>query len=87
MDWPAALAAHPRFGGLSRSPRGTSSRPTARPSGACSAPTASSTCCRPERRSELIEEAVAVADAQGAFDADGSGAIPWRCELFVLRRT
>jgi hypothetical protein len=27
-----------------------------------------------------------VADAQGAFDADGCCAIPWRCELFVLRR-
>ena len=40
----------------------------------------------PERRARLIEEAMAVADAQNAFDDDGSGAIPWRCELYVLRR-
>ncbi len=41
----------------------------------------------PGRRAELIEQALAVAEAEGAFDADGNGAIPWRCELFVLRRT
>ena len=41
----------------------------------------------PDRRAELIEQALAVAERRGAFDADGRGAIPWRCELFVLRRT
>ncbi len=40
----------------------------------------------PDRRAALIEEAVAVADAQGAFAHDGTCAIPWRCELYVLRR-
>jgi hypothetical protein len=27
-----------------------------------------------------------VAEDKGAFDTNGNGAIPWRCELFVLRR-
>ena len=40
----------------------------------------------PERRAALIEEAVAVAVEQGAFAHDGTCAIPWRCELYALRR-
>ena len=40
----------------------------------------------PERRAALIEEARAVAVEQGAFDANGLAAIPWRCELYALRR-
>ena len=40
----------------------------------------------PERRAALIERAITVAGEQGAFDADGSCAIPWRCELYALQR-
>ncbi|MDX6599632.1 MAG: hypothetical protein QOE87_3519 [Gaiellales bacterium] len=41
----------------------------------------------PARRAALIEEAVAVAVEQGAFARDGTCAIPWRCEVYALRRT
>lgn len=41
----------------------------------------------PDRRAALIEEAVAVAVEQGAFGADGSCKIPWRCELYALQLT
>jgi SAM-dependent methyltransferase len=40
----------------------------------------------PERRAALIAEARAVAVEQGAFDADGRGAIPLRCQLYGLQR-
>ena len=39
-----------------------------------------------ERRSELLDQAVAVADAHGAFDSEGRGAIAWRCDLFAMQR-
>jgi SAM-dependent methyltransferase len=41
----------------------------------------------PARRAALIEEAVAVAVEQGAFAADGTCEIPWRCELYGLQLT
>jgi SAM-dependent methyltransferase len=86
IDWPIALGAHPLLGGLleiaarheQHSDRaafrrllGTHSMINALP---------------PGRRSELIDGALAVAEAREAFDADGTCAIPWRCELFVLQR-
>ena len=40
-----------------------------------------------ERRTELLDQAVAVADAHGAFDGEGRGAIAWRCDLFALQRS
>ena len=35
------------------------------------------------RRTELLDQSLAVADAHGAFDGEGRGAIAWRCDLFV----
>ena len=39
------------------------------------------------RRAELLDQAVAVADAHGAFDGEGRGAIAWRCDLFAMQRS
>jgi ubiquinone/menaquinone biosynthesis C-methylase UbiE len=86
IDWPVTLAAHPRFGGLVEI-AARHEQPTTRAAFQRLLGTHSIiNVLPPERRSELIEEAMAVADAQEAFDADGSCAIPWSCELFVLRR-
>ena len=86
IDWPQALAAHPLYGGLveiaARHEQPTTRAAFRRLLGTHSA----INVLPPGRRAELIEQALAVADAQGAFDADGGCAIPWRCELFVLRR-
>ena len=86
MDWPAALAVHPQFGGLLeiavRHEQPTDRVTFRRQLGTHSAINA----LEPGRRKELIDQALEVAEAQGAFDAGGNGAIPWRCELFVLRR-
>jgi SAM-dependent methyltransferase len=40
-----------------------------------------------DRRRELLDQAVAVADAHGAFDGEGRGAIAWRCDLFAMQRS
>lgn len=86
MDWPAAFS-HPAYGEL-----WTSVTPYEQPSdrarferllGTHSAINAQP----PERRAELIEQAIAVAVEQGAFDAAGRCAIPWSCELYALPRT
>jgi hypothetical protein len=86
MDWPSALAVHPQFGGLLeiavRHEQSTDRVTFRRQLGTHSAINA----LEPGRRQELIDQALEVAEAQGAFDAGGNGAIPWRCELFVLRR-
>src|SRR4029077_8471930 len=86
-DWPSAFGGHPRFGDVleiaarHHQPIDRTSFPRLlRTHSALNA-------LPPGRRAELIEQALAVAEAEGAFDADGNGAIPWRCELFVLRRT
>jgi SAM-dependent methyltransferase len=86
-DWPTAFGGHPRFGGLleiaarhEQPVNRTSFQRLLRTHSALNA-------LPPGRRAELIEQALAVAEAEGAFDAHGNGAIPWRCELFVLRRT
>ena len=84
-DWPRALAAHPLYGGLveitARHEQPTTRAAFERLLGTHSV----INVLPPERRAELIAEALAVADAQGAFDSDGSCAIPWCCEVFVLR--
>jgi ubiquinone/menaquinone biosynthesis C-methylase UbiE len=86
IDWAEALAAHPLYGGLVEIAE-RHEQPTTRAAFRRLLGTHSLINVLPEeRRSELIEQALAVADAEGAFDADGSCAIPWRCELFVLRR-
>ena len=86
MDWPAALSAHPGFGGLLeiavRHEQPTDRATFRRQLGTHSAINA----LEPGRRAQLIDQALEVAEAQGAFDAGGNGAIPWRCELFVLQR-
>ena len=87
MDWPATFAAHPRYDGLleiaARHEQPTDRAAFRRLLGTHSA----INVLPPGRRDELIEGALAVAAAEGAFDGHGNGAIPWRCELFVLRRT
>jgi len=86
MDWPAALSAHPGFGGLLeiavRHEQPTDRATFRRQLGTHSAINA----LEPGRRAELIDQALEVAEAEGAFGAGGDGAIPWRCELFVLQR-
>jgi SAM-dependent methyltransferase len=86
-DWPATFVGHPRFGGLleiaARHEQLIDRESFQRLLHTHSALNA----LAPDRRAELIEQVLAVAEAEGAFDADGRGAIPWRCELFVLRRT
>lgn len=86
MDWPAALGAHPRFGGLLEitarheqiSDRATFRRQLGTHSMLNVLPR--------DRRDELIDGALAVAEGRRAFAADGRCSIPWRCELFVLQR-
>jgi SAM-dependent methyltransferase len=86
IDWPRKLAAHPRFGGLVEV-TARHEQPTTRAAFARLLGTHSIiNVLPPDRRRELIRQALAVADANGAFDADGSCAIPWNCELFVLQR-
>lgn len=86
MDWPETLAAHPRYGGLVEI-AARHEQPMTRAAFQRLLGTHSIlNVLPPERRAELIEQAIAVADSRGAFDAGGNCAIPWRCELFVLRR-
>ena len=85
-DWAAALAAHPRYSGLleiaARHEQPIDRAAFMRLLGTHSA----INVLPPERRTELIGEAVAVADARGAFDDGGQGAIEWRCDLFAMQR-
>ncbi|HET6173334.1 MAG TPA: class I SAM-dependent methyltransferase [Gaiellales bacterium] len=86
MDWPAALAEHPRYEGLleitARHEQPTHRAAFRRLLGTHSA----INMLPPKRRHELIDDALAVAGTHGAFAADGTGAIRWGCELFVLQR-
>jgi ubiquinone/menaquinone biosynthesis C-methylase UbiE len=86
IEWPQTLAVHPLYGGLveiaARHEQPITRNAFERLLGTHSI----INVLPPRRRAELIEEALAVADAQGAFASGGSGAIPWCCELFVLRR-
>jgi SAM-dependent methyltransferase len=85
IDWPRALAAHPRYGGLVEI-AARHEQPLSRAAFQRLLGTHSIINVLPaERRSELIAQAIAVAEAYGAFDSDDSCAIPWICELFVLR--
>jgi SAM-dependent methyltransferase len=85
IDWPTALAAHPLFGGLVEIVA-RHEQPMTRAAFERLLGTHSIINVLPaERRDELIRNALAVADAHGAFDGD-SCAIPWCCELFVLHR-
>ena len=87
MDWPATLAAHPRYEGL-RELAARHEQPTDRAAFRRLLGTHSAiNVLPPGRRDGLIDQALAVAEAQRAFDDHGNGAIPWRCELFVLRRS
>jgi SAM-dependent methyltransferase len=86
IDWPRTLAAHPRFAGLVEV-TARHEQPTTRAAFQRLLGTHSIiNVLPPDRRGELIQQALAVADAHGAFDSDGSCAIPWNCELFVLQR-
>jgi SAM-dependent methyltransferase len=86
IEWPQTLAAHPRFGGLLQI-TARHEQPTTRASFERLLGTHSILNMLPaERRSGLIARALAVADGHGAFDSDGSCAIPWCCEVFALRR-
>ncbi len=76
MDWPAALAAHPRFGGLLEIAVRHEQPTTARPSAASSAPTARSTPWSPDVAHELIDQALEVAESEGAFDAEATARSP-----------
>jgi SAM-dependent methyltransferase len=85
-DWSATFAAHPAYEGLleisARHEQPLDRAAFRRLLGTHSA----INVLPPERRAELIGEALAEADAQGAFGADGRCAIPWRCDLYVLQR-
>jgi SAM-dependent methyltransferase len=85
IDWPTAFA-HPLYDGFleiaSRHEQATSRTAFRRLLGTHSA----INVLPRERRDALIEQAIAVAEAAGAFDASGVCAIPWRCELYVLQK-
>jgi SAM-dependent methyltransferase len=86
LDWAATFAAHPAYGGLLEIAASHEQRiertAFARQLGTHSA----INVLAPEQRAELIEQAIAVAVEQGAFDINGMCAIPWRCELYALQR-
>lgn len=86
QDWPAVFGRHARFGELLEI-AARHEQPIDRASFERLLGTHSAlNTLPPGRRDELIAQALEVAAAEGAFDAEGHGEIPWRCELFVLRR-
>jgi SAM-dependent methyltransferase len=86
QDWPATFGQHARFGELLEI-AALHEQPVDRMSFERLLGTHSALNALPRaRRDELIAQALDVAAAEGAFDAEGPGAIPWSCELFVLRR-
>jgi SAM-dependent methyltransferase len=86
QDWAAVLGAHPSYTGLleisARHDQPIDRAAFRRLLGTHSA----INILPPARRTHLIDEAIAVADAHAAFDNEGQGAITWRCDLFAMQR-
>jgi SAM-dependent methyltransferase len=84
-DWAAALGAHPAYTGLleitARHDQPIDRATFRRLLGTHSA----ISVLPPTRRTQLLDEAVAVADTHAAFQNDGRAAITWRCDLFAMQ--